>query len=68
MTNVRKEEIYQSASTILAGIIANQDASIGSTSIQEYVNRALNAAVRLAILIPDTDAQMNAYIEQNFKR
>lgn len=68
MTNVRKEDIYQSASTILAGIIANQNAYVGSTSIKEYVDRALNAAIRLAILVPDTDEEMNAYIERNFKR
>lgn len=68
MTNVRKEDIYQSASTILAGIIANHNGNVGGILIKEYVDRALNAAIRLAILIPDTDAQMNAYIEQNFKR
>ena len=68
MTNVRKEDIYQSASIILSGIIANQDASIGSTSIKEYVDRALNAAIRLAILVPDTNEEMNAYIDRNFKR
>ena len=68
MTNVRKEDISQSASIILSGIIANQDASIGSTSIKEYVDMALNAAIRLAILVPDTNEDMNAYIERNFKR
>lgn len=68
MKTISKEGVLKTASTILSGIMANPAAKLDSKMIEEYSKRALEAAVKLAMLTPDDEESFKSYVDKMQKK